>query len=380
MNSVKAILILENNGALSGVTGTAPAVLVDVLGKNTLQRTIDSLADAGLAEVIVVTESNSASPELRELTVQNARIFRSEATNVWRTAEQLFVTCAESASQIFIMRLNAYMELNWEAIVRHHRKHGNRVTRVATLSNVQPIDVCLISASRRNDAAFLLRSGLRQSRTACVPYELGQEGDEYINLLEHEFDIRRLASDALHRDCKMRPYGTEIRPGIWAAPGSRIDRHARLVAPVYIGRRARICAGAVITRGSAVEHHSLVGRGTVVENSTILPLTRLGPGLDICNSLVGEAQIFHLQKNLSTTIHDPALVGQISARAGMRMLTGTASLISYLPRQILSGLFGSPPQSATTTPINYAESLDSVNKEHAEMTAGLAVARRYGNQ
>jgi hypothetical protein len=251
---------------------------------------------------------------------------------------------------------------------------------VATLSNVQPIDVCLISASRRNDAAFLLRSGLRQSRTACVPYELGQEGDEYINLLEHEFDIRRLASDALHRDCKMRPYGTEIRPGIWAAPGSRIDRHARLVAPVYIGRRARICAGAVITRGSAVEHHSLVGRGTVVENSTILPLTRLGPGLDMCNSLVGEAQIFHLQKNLSTTIHDPALVGQISARAGMRMLTGTASLISYLPRQILSGLFGSPPQSATTTPINYAESLDSVNKEHAEMSAGLAVARRYGNQ
>src|SRR5437879_3228004 len=280
MNSVKAILILENNGALSGVTGTAPAVLVDVLGSSTLQRTIDSLAEAGIPEIIVVTESNSASPELRDLTVEKARIFRSEATNVWRTAEQLFVTCAESASQVFILRLNAYMELNWEAIVRHHRLRSNRVTRVSSLSNPQAIDVCLISASRRNDAAFLLRSGLRQSRTNCVPYQLGQEGDEYINLLEHEFDLRRLAADALHRDCKLRPHGTEIRPGIWAAPGSRIDRNARLVAPVYVGRRSRICAGAVVTRGSAVEHHCLVGRGTVVENSTLLPYTQSGPGLD----------------------------------------------------------------------------------------------------
>jgi hypothetical protein len=381
MNSVRAVLIVENGGALSGVTGTVPTVLVDVLGRSTLQRTIDSLISAGAEEVIILSDSDSASPEIRDLNVANARVIKSGAENVWRTAETLFVQCAESASNVFLIRLNAYMELKWDAIVQHHEQHMNRVTRV-WCDDQKPLDVFLASASRRNEVAFLLRSGLTQLRTECVPYNVGQnDEDEYVNLLEHEFDLRRLASDALHCTCNLRPDGVEVRPGIWAGAGSRIERSARLVAPVYIGRRARVCPGAVITRGSAVEHHSFVGRGTMVENTTVLPLTQLGPGLEICHSIVGQRQLFHLQRNACTPIQDPRLLGQVSANVGKRMLESTAALVSYLPRQLWRGLVGQPAkQPVADSPINYAESFKTPEQQHADIPAGLAVARRYGNQ
>jgi carbonic anhydrase/acetyltransferase-like protein (isoleucine patch superfamily) len=385
VNSVKAILILENNNALSGVMGSAPAVLVDVMGNTTLQRTIDSLKNAGVSEVVVIAESDSASPEVRDVSVNSARLVRSGAENLWRTAEAVFVDCAETANHVFLLRMNAYLELNWEAIIQHHERHINRVTQVwygnDLLNESKPLDVFLASASRRNEAAFLLRSGLRQLRTECIAYEVGQNNDdEYVNLLEHEFDFRRLASDALHCTCKLRPEGKEIRPGIWVGKGARIDRNARLVAPVYVGARAQICPGAVVTRGSVVERHSIVGRGTVVENATILPYTRVGPGLEICHSLVGDRHIFHLPRNLCTPVQDPRLVGQVSANVGKRLLGSTAALVTFLPWQIWRAMAGQEPRPATDSPINYAESFKTVEKQPAEMTAGLAVARRYGNQ
>jgi NDP-sugar pyrophosphorylase family protein len=383
MNSVKAILVLENNTALSGVIGAVPTVLVEVLGKSTLQRTIDSLSSAGITEIIVITEANSASPAVRDVTVSNAKIVRTEAASLWRTAESLFEEHAETAGNIFLIRMNAYVELNWEAIIQHHERHLNRVTRVWHGSEPQPLDVFLVSSARRNDAAFLLRSGLRASRTDCKPYEVGQNNeDEYINLLEHEFDLRRLASDALHCTCNLRPEGREIRPGIWVAAGARVDRKARLVAPVYVGRRARVCPGAVVTRGSAVEHHSVIGNGTVIENATILPYTELGPGLEVSHALLGNRHLFHLQRNLCTAVQDSRLVGLASTKAGMRILESTASLFSYIPRQIWRGFAGHVPESqpAVNSTIDYAKSFNPPEKEQAEMPAGLAMMRRYGNQ
>ncbi|MCU1311842.1 MAG: putative mannose-phosphate guanyltransferase [Candidatus Angelobacter sp.] len=381
MKSVKAILVLENNSALSGVTGPVPTVLVEVLGKSTLQRTIDALITAGADEVVVLSDSDSASPEMRDLSVSSAKIVKGATENLWRTAETIFTNCAETATHVFLLRINAYMELNWDAIVQHHDKYSNRITRVLYGEDGQRLDVFLASASRRNEVAFLLRSGLRQLRTECMPYKVGQNNeDEYINLLEHEFDLRRLATDALHLTCNLRPNGIEVRPGIWAGAGSHIERNARLVAPVYVGRRARICANAVITRGSAVEHHCIIGSGTVVENATVLPFTKLGPGLEVCHSIMGQRHIFNLQRNLSTPIQDARLVDQVSTNVGKRILDSTAALVSFMPRQIVNSLFGTPPKSATASPINYAESFKTPDKQ-PELTAGLAVAtRRYGNQ
>jgi carbonic anhydrase/acetyltransferase-like protein (isoleucine patch superfamily) len=247
----------------------------------------------------------------------------------------------------------------------------------------QFVDLCLVNSSRRNDAAFLLRSGMKQSRTECTPYFVGDSEGEYVNLLRHEADLRQLASDALHHNCQMAPAGTEIRPGIWAATDSQIDKRARLVAPIFIGSRARICPGAVITRGSSIERHTVIGNKTVVENGTVLPYTNLGPGLDVSHSLVGERHICNLQRNVCTPIKDPRLVSQVPASAGVRTLFSMAKSFARIPGRIWRGLEGKAPEPAAESTVSYKQVFDSAKTKPVEMpkvSAGLAVARRYGNQ
>jgi len=93
---------------------------------------------------------------------------------------------------------------------------------------------------------------------------------------------------------------------------------------------ARVSAERSDTRGSAIEHHSVIGGGTVVENATVLPFTQLGPGLEVCHSIVGERHIFNLQRNLCTPIQDTGLWGQVSTNVGKRILESTAALVSFL--------------------------------------------------
>ena len=281
--------------------------------------------------------------------------------------------------------MNAHLELDWQGIVEHHKRHSNRVTHIVHGEMYQPVDACLVSAAWPSEAAFVLRNEMREMRSNCVPYMVNQNADEYLNPLKNENDLRRLAADSLFKNCEMRPEGTEVRPGVWTGAGSRIHKMARLVAPVFVGRRARVCAGAVITRGTAIEHHAVIGNKTVIENGTILPYTQLGPGLEVSHSVVGERHIFHLQRNISTPIQDPRLVDRIPQSAGIRTLASAARLLSFLPRRVWRGLQGKKdsPKPVTESSVSYSEIYSSANNEQSpapQVPGGLAIARRYGNQ
>jgi len=382
MKFVKAILLLESGKTFSKTTGDTPAVLVDVLGKNTLSRTVENLSRLGLGEVVVVAEKSLADSRLLRESAGGSALVTAPEDQLWRAAEQQFESAAEDSTHILIVRLNAYAELNYEQLLEHHRTHGNKVTRAfaGASEDAKPLDIFLVNSSRRNDAAFLLRSEMENARTG-TPYNAGSE--EYVNFLEHEADLRNLASDALHRICKMQPAATELRPGIWAAKDSHIDKRARLVAPVFIGSRARICPGAVITRGSSIERHSVVGNKTVVENGTILPYTNLGPGLDVSHSLVGSRHIFNLQRNVCTPIQDPRLLGLVPATAGARTLFSMAKLLIRIPGQIWRGKGAAAPAPVAESTVSYKEVFTSANNPQVEMPKAppaLAAMRRYGNQ
>lgn len=384
MKFVKAILLLESGKTFSRTTGETPAVLVDVLGKNTVVRTLENLSRLGLGDVAVVAEKDLADSRLVRESVAGVNMVAAPEGQLWRAAEQQFESAAEDSTHILIVRLNAYAELDFEELLEHHRSHANKVTRVfhGSPENLRPLDIFLVNSSRRNDAAFLLRSEMENSRTG-TPFLATAEKNEYVNFLQHEADLRQLASDALHRICKMQPAGTELRPGIWAATDSRIDKRARLVAPVFIGSRAHICPGAVITRGSSIERHSVVGNKTVVENGTILPYTNLGPGLDVSHSLVGSRHIFNLQRNVCTPIQDPRLLSQVPASAGARTVFSMAKLFIRIPGQIWRGTQTSVPAPAAESTVSYKEVFDSAPNPQVEMPkapSGLAVMRRYGNQ
>jgi NDP-sugar pyrophosphorylase family protein len=384
MKFVKAILLLESGKTFSKTTGDMPAVLVDVLGKTTLARTVENLSRLGLGDITVVAEKPLADSRVVRESVAGANLLAAPNDQLWRAAEQQFESAAEDSTHILIVRLNAYAELDFEELLEHHRSQGNKVTRVffGSPENQRALDIFLVNSSRRNDAAFLLRSEMENARTG-TPFLATAEKKEYVNFLQHEADLRQLASDALHRVCKMQPAGTELRPGIWAATDSHIDKRARLVAPIFIGSRARICPGAVVTRGSSIERHSVVGNKTVVENGTILPYTNLGPGLDVSHSLVGARHIFNLQRNVCTPIQDPKLLSEVPASAGARTLFSMAKLLIRIPGQIWRGKGVPAPAPVAESTVSYKEVFDSAQNPQVEMPKAppaLAAMRRYGNQ
>jgi hypothetical protein len=254
---------------------------------------------------------------------------------LWRAAQQVFIDYArQGANLVVIARIGPYCEVEYQSLFQHHVESNGRVTAVVDAED-RLLDTFVISAARRNDAAFLLRHRLQEFRTPFLRYPVAG----YSNRLENASDLRALAVDAFCGRAGIEPAGEQIRPGIWVGTGARIQRGARILAPAFVGERAKVRAAAVITRCGVIEHHAEMGCGTVVEDATLLPYTTVGAGLDVAHSVVGFSKVMHLRRRVAVEISDPKLVGSVLP-APVRALGYAASLLAYLPVNFVKGLLG----------------------------------------
>ncbi len=358
-----------------------PIALFDVLGKPVFDRMLEQLARWGITLTTLVTELSSVATDLfeRPLGVEHVE---AGPEQLWRAAEAAFGEHVQAGAEaVLVLRVGPYFELNAEELIQFHCDRRNRVTPLVDGAGV-PLPAFLLSASRRNDAAFLLRHHLQAMRSDGASYAC----TGYCNRLRDAADLRRLAVDGLLGIAGIAPAGRQLKPGVWVGEGARIQRGARLLAPAFIGRRAKVRAAAVITRCSSLEHHSEVDCGTVVENSTVLPYTYVGAGLDANHSVLGLKRLAHLRRLVEVEVTDPKLLGMRSTSAPVRTLASAISLTSFLPLQILRGLFSSNPAAEPTPSLpsslnapEPARKPDISGSEH-QFSPELMVARRYGDQ
>jgi len=393
-----------STGSSDHTMGEAPLALLPVVGRPVVHHLADHLLRAGIEEITVLSET---APAKYLRAAQRPGIHWMNASNgsLWGTAEAVFNQFAQGGAElVLVIRLGAYAEVDIKRLVQFHLEQRNRVTAVEDSS--VPLDVFLISASRRNDAAYMFRRQLTGFRTAQGRFRL----NGYANRLADGGDLRRLAADALALKTRMVPAGRQIKPGVWVEDGARVHRGARILAPAFVGAHSKIRAGVVLTRGAVVEHHAEIDCGTVVENTSVLPYTYIGAGLDLSHAVAGFHRLVNLRRNVTLEITDPKLVGEAPASAPLRTLVAAASLAIFLPRQFLRGLFApsqrepltalpaavhSPPvtlqglaaemESAAT---EGAPSRSASCKVHprpeptdsAQFPADFFVVRRYGDQ
>jgi hypothetical protein len=250
------------------------------------------------------------------------------------------------------------------------------------------VELFCISASRRNDAASLFRSKLTHCRSDCPQFE----NFGYLNPLADSLDLRQFAIDILTLKTETSPAGEQIRPGVWAASRAQIEKGARVLAPAFIGACARIRSGAVITRCSSIEHHAQVDCGTVVENASLLPYSYIGAALELAHSVAGFSCIWNLRRDCAVRISDSKLLRHLVASSRNRLLSSTAELVTYLPKQFWRGIFG--PSPAPNPDLNNAlrqtsPSLGAAAGYRApacdsqaanEFPSNFVVARTHGNQ
>ncbi|PSH04859.1 MAG: hypothetical protein CXZ00_05705 [Acidobacteria bacterium] len=313
--------------------GEIPLALLDVLGRSVLMRTVDRIRTAGIGEIVVLSDTDPLSSDPAS---DSCKSIVATPACFWEDALQQFRSLAEGAESVLVLRLGAWTEVNFAALMADHRRSGS-VTMRAFSHSGKALDVFMISSSGHSEAAALLLGELRDKRIAVAEHRM----NGYMNLLATPADLRTLSLDAFAGEADIHPCGNELRPGVWVGAKALIHRNAHIVAPAYIGAFCKVHSGAVVTRGSCLEHHSEIDCGTVIENSSVLPHTRLGAGLEVEYSVAGFHQITSLRANATVRIDDPLLIESTAARPSARRLFAAAWLLALLPDALWKWLFES---------------------------------------
>jgi hypothetical protein len=309
-----------------------PLALLDIAGKSLLEHVVGRLRSFGIEEIITVCDKSfDGAPHLSSGTVRRMTV---ERENLWGRCENVFHDFAQAGAEVvLVQRLGAYVEVNFDHFLQFHL---DRKAHVSSLCDGQgSLDLVAISASRRNNAAYLFRHQLTQFRVPPAQYFFKGA----IHRMRHARDLRKLTHEVLLQRTQLSPSGEEIRPGIWAEKGVRIERGARVVAPAFLGAYSKIRAAAVITRASSIGHHAEVDCGTIVEASSVLPFSYVGAALELANSVAGFSCLANLGRNVEVEIADRKLLHERSASASRRALESAAFFAKFVPLEMIRGIF-----------------------------------------
>jgi len=378
MSGVRALVLVGGRPGAERF-GEFPLALLDVLGRSVLMRTLDRIRAAGIEEVAVLSDADPMPPVPAPASSSSFSVVSPEC--FWDEALQQFRRLARQTECVLVIRLGAWAEVNFATMVDQHRRKGFAVTRACSPRG-ELLDVFVISSASSSEAAALLRGELRDEHIAAAEHKTCG----YVNLLVALPDLRTLALDAFAGESEVRPCGRELRPGVWLGKGARIHRSARVVAPAFIGDFCNVRRAAVVTRGSSLERHSEVDCATMIDNSSVMPYTRVGAGLDVEYSVVGFRQVHSLQRNATVDIADPHLVGAATTLFAARVYTAVSWILHFIPDvlwQSLSKLPSQRQQSASET-MSTTPALSELPLATAESQADsypeMAATRRYGNE
>jgi NDP-sugar pyrophosphorylase family protein len=275
-----------------------PLCCVEVLGRSVVGRLIEDWRPVGIDTISVLVDAGIAPLHAGMHSSPNVTV--SSTDDAWSAAQKLGCNDTRAESTLLV-RASAYVEFDLADLLQFHHEQGKVITRA--FDDEGPLDIWIIDTPRIGEFEDL-RTALRE-RTPARYMVRG-----YVNRLEHPRDLRRLVVDGLTSRCRLRPLGSETRPGVWIEDGAQVNRDARIVAPAYIGRGAKVEAQCLVTRCSNVESNCHVDYGTVVEDSSILTNSYVGIGLDLSHSIVYGNNLMNLERNVTLEIADPCVIRQ----------------------------------------------------------------------
>ena len=273
-----------------------PLVCVEVLGRSVVERLVEELRRAGVDTIAVYVNSASAKSEGSRVEVCTT------IDELWDSAtRQLQAHRQSGVEAVLIIRVGAYVDFDLKDALQFHLGQKQPVTRA--FHQERPLDLWIV-----DPAGIESDTDIRTVLNAAGHARYLLRG--YVNRLERPADLRRLVVDGLTSRCRLRPQGTEFRPGVWMDEGAQVHRDARLVAPAFIGRGAKIAEQCLITRCSNVESNCQVDYGTAVEDSSILSNSYVGIGLDLSHSIVDGNNLLNLERGVMLEITDPCVIRQ----------------------------------------------------------------------
>ena len=287
----------SSSSTVSSGNGQSSWSTVSVAGTSAQARTIERLKRSGAGEVSIVSTLSE-----RDISAQPSG---DDLTGFRTIGEQLRSFEHKRFDAVLIASGEAYIECDLAVLLGSHRAHGDVVSRACDKAG--PLDLWIVDPTRFNEG----EEALKVLQTTSVQMI---EVQGYVNCLKTAGDFRRFVADILMSRCQSRPAAFETRPGVWIAEGAQIARGARVVAPAFVGRGVRVAQDCLITRCSNIESNSYIDFGTAVEDSSILPNTYIGIGLDLSHSIVDGQSVLNLRHNVKLQITDPVVMRRNGSR------------------------------------------------------------------
>jgi hypothetical protein len=278
-------------------------VMVDVLGRSLLDRTLDRLTSATDTQAMVIVE---VSPVAGVFPCDDATATGS--VHVWEAALARQLMCG--VDHLLLMRLNAYTDLDFRELIRSHVDTQSSLTRVYGLAGA--LDIAIVSATSLQGVGTIYCN--RLSKRVLRERQFLYTG--YLNSLASPRQLRQLVEDGLSGICCLNPVGIEVRPGIWYGAGARVDSSATIEAPAFVGRGSHISSFCTIDRASAIEHGCVIDYKSDIRQSWLLQNTHVGIGLNVRHAIVFNNRLVHLDRGVVVNC-DPRLIGTTSISAAL---------------------------------------------------------------
>lgn len=296
--------------------GTSSRMMLEVLGRSLIDRTLDKVRRLGAVEPVLISE---ATPSGRVFPSRGAK--PTGFITAWESAVGQHVR--NGVELLLFIRMSAYADVDFADVLRFHAETGTQVTQAYDSSG--SLDIAVVNTTRLRAAEGSYRNVL----SSLIPQRRRYLYQGYVNRLNNPHSFRTLVEDGLSGKCGLRPMGVEAQSQVWLGERAQIDPSVLLRGPAFIGSGARICACCVINGTTSIERNCEIDCGTTVEDSCILPDTYVGVGLNVRRAVVANRRLFHLDRNVEVGFGDHRLI-DVTSKTPPLLGTVRNSLHSYL--------------------------------------------------
>jgi len=269
---------------------------LDILGRSLLERAIAKLRQLPSVSVRTIPESPASTSLLPARSAKSSNFITA-----WESAVAQHVQ--EGASQLLLLRVGCYSDLDYEELLRFHVQRGAALTQAYGTAGALDLAVVEADCLRGTETPY------RKVLSAFIPEQERFFFDGYVNPLKEPQDLRQLIEDGLAGRCSLQPIGNEVSAGVWMGAAARVDPSVSINGPTFIGAGSRIAESCTIKGSSSIERDCEVDCGTTVDQSCILQGVYVGVALNLRRSIVTQKRLFHLDRNVEVEIDDDRLLG-----------------------------------------------------------------------
>lgn len=277
---------------------------VEILGASLLDRTLRKLQELGTLPPKVLFGRNISDHVLPSRSTRSGNFIES-----WEKALSGYVNAG--VESVLLVRVSTYSDVDYRELIQFHQETGSPLSHACC--GETSLDIAVVNATLLRNADDLVRRALSH----LIPQQKRFRYEGYVNRLRNREEFHGLMQDGLQGRCQLRPQGTQLRPGVWCAGESEIDSTVSIEGPAFLGKRSKIGAGCKISGASSIESDCEIDCGTAIDNSLVLSGTYIGVALDVRRSVVANAKLFNLDRNVEVSISDARLIGSHKRPVGL---------------------------------------------------------------